>query len=195
MCARADALVHGRPWNVAAQSDGDGPLNPSRRLGSGRQPGGSRLRCCRLAQTETPRHASRAMQHEWIRATGVDVFYREAGPADAPVLLLLHGFANSSFYFRHLMTKLADRFRMFAPDLPSFGFAEIAEARNYHYHFALLARTMTAFVDASMLKRDIMFVFDYGASVGWELALTDSEHSPNEALSAFAASQAAVFPD
>jgi pimeloyl-ACP methyl ester carboxylesterase len=87
------------------------------------------------------------------------------------VLLLLHGFANSSFYFRHLMPKLADRFRMIAPDLPSFGFTEIPAERNYLYDFASLARTMTAFVDALNLKRYIMYVFDYGAPVGWELAL------------------------
>jgi pimeloyl-ACP methyl ester carboxylesterase len=111
------------------------------------------------------------VEHKWIRADGVDVFYREAGPADAPVLLLLHGFANSSFYFRHLMPKLADRFRMIAPDLPSFGFTEIPAERNYLYDFASLARTMTAFVDALNLKRYIMYVFDYGAPVGWELAL------------------------
>jgi pimeloyl-ACP methyl ester carboxylesterase len=112
------------------------------------------------------------IQHKRVRADGVDVFYREAGPADAPALLLLRGFANSSFYFRHLMPKLADRFRMIAPDLPSFGFTEIPPERSYLYDFASLARTTTAFVDALGLKRYIMYVFDYGAPVGWELALT-----------------------
>jgi pimeloyl-ACP methyl ester carboxylesterase len=121
---------------------------------------------------ETPASGlSDDVEHKWIRADGVDVFYREAGRADAPVLLLLHGFANSSFYFRHLMPKLADRFRMIAPDLPSFGFTEIPAERDYLYDFASLARTTTAFVDALNLKRYIMYVFDYGAPVGWELAL------------------------
>lgn len=112
-----------------------------------------------------------AVQHKRIRADGVDVFYRETGPADAPVLLLLHGFANSSFYFRHLMPQLADRFRLIAPDLPSFGFTEVPAERNYVYDFASLARTIAAFVDALGLKRYILYVFDYGAPVGWELAL------------------------
>src|SRR5580700_3299784 len=112
-----------------------------------------------------------AIRHKRVQADGVNIFYREAGPEDAPVLLLLHGFANSSFYFRHLMPLLADRFRMIAPDLPSFGFTEIPAERNYLYDFASLARTTTAFVDALNLKRYIMYVFDYGAPVGWELAL------------------------
>jgi pimeloyl-ACP methyl ester carboxylesterase len=110
--------------------------------------------------------------HKWARADGVDVFYRETGPAGAPVLLLLHGFANSSFYFRHLMPKLADRFRLIAPDLPSFGFTQIPAERNYHYDFESLSRTITAFVDALDLKRYVLYVFDYGAPVGWDLALT-----------------------
>ncbi|WP_349516927.1 alpha/beta hydrolase [Bradyrhizobium sp. Rc3b] len=107
-----------------------------------------------------------------MRADGVDVFYREAGPADAPTLLLLHGFANSSFYFRHLMPRLADRFRLIAPDLPSFGFTQIPAERNYRFDFASLSRTATAFVDALELKRYVLYVFDYGAPVGWDLALT-----------------------
>jgi pimeloyl-ACP methyl ester carboxylesterase len=112
------------------------------------------------------------MRHKWVRADGVDVFYREAGPAEAPILLLLHGFANSSFYFRHLMPKLADRFRLIAPDLPSFGFTQIPAERNYRYDFDSLSRTITAFVDALELQRYVLYVFDYGAPVGWDLALT-----------------------
>jgi pimeloyl-ACP methyl ester carboxylesterase len=116
--------------------------------------------------------ASTKTTHKWARADGVDIFYREAGPAEAPVLLLLHGFANSSFYFRHLMPKLADRYRLIAPDLPSFGFTRIPAERDYRYNFESLSRTITAFVDALELKRYILYVFDYGAPVGWDLALT-----------------------
>jgi pimeloyl-ACP methyl ester carboxylesterase len=112
------------------------------------------------------------IHHRRVRADGVDVFYREAGPADGPVLLLLHGFANSSFYFRHLMPKLADRFRMIAPDLPSFGFTEIPAERNYRYDFASLSRTIEAFVDTLGLMRYVLYAFDYGAPVAWDLALT-----------------------
>jgi pimeloyl-ACP methyl ester carboxylesterase len=112
------------------------------------------------------------IRHKWVRVDGVDVFYREAGPAGASTLLLLHGFANSSFYFRHLMPDLADRFRLVAPDLPSFGFTQIPNARNYRYDFDSLSRTITAFVDALELKQYVLYVFDYGAPVGWDLALT-----------------------
>jgi pimeloyl-ACP methyl ester carboxylesterase len=116
--------------------------------------------------------AASGTRHKWVRADGLDVFYREAGPADAPTLLLLHGFANSSFYFRHLMPRLADRFRLIAPDLPSFGFTQIPAERNYVYDFESLSRTIAAFVDAIELKRYVLYVFDYGAPVGWDLALT-----------------------
>jgi pimeloyl-ACP methyl ester carboxylesterase len=129
------------------------------------------LAAARPVQAATPQPLN-AIQHKRVRADGVDVFYREAGPADAAVVLLLHGFANSSFYFRHLMPKLADRFRMIAPDLPSFGFTEIPPERNYRYDFNSLAQTTTTFVDALGLNSYIIYVFDYGAPVGWELALT-----------------------
>jgi pimeloyl-ACP methyl ester carboxylesterase len=115
------------------------------------------------------------IRHKRAQADGVNIFYREAGREDGPVLLLLHGFANSSFYFRHLMPLLADRFRLVAPDLPSFGFTEVPAARNYEFTFASLSKTITAFVDALGLKRYVLYVFDYGAPVGWDLALTYPE--------------------
>jgi pimeloyl-ACP methyl ester carboxylesterase len=111
------------------------------------------------------------VRHGTIRADGVDVFYREAGRPAAPAFLLLHGFANSSFYFRHLMPRLADRFRLIAPDLPSFGFTAVPDDRGYVYDFASLSRTLEAFVDALGLRRYLLYTFDYGAPVGWDLAL------------------------
>ncbi|MBN4098070.1 alpha/beta hydrolase (plasmid) [Methylobacterium sp. OT2] len=118
-------------------------------------------------------HPARAgdVRHGTVRADGVDVFYREAGRPDAPVILLLHGFANSSFYFRHLMPRLADRFRLIAPDLPAFGFTHVPVDRAYVYDFASLSRTTEAFVGALGLDRYILYTFDYGAPVGWDLAL------------------------
>jgi pimeloyl-ACP methyl ester carboxylesterase len=155
---------------LAARSPGSNLLGASRRAILAGSVLAASLAAVRPVRAATPR-GSADIQHKRVRADGVDVFYREAGPADAPALLLLHGFANSSFYFRHLMPKLADRFRMIAPDLPSFGFTEIPAERNYRYDFASLGQTTTAFVDALGLKRYIMYVFDYGAPVGWELAL------------------------
>jgi pimeloyl-ACP methyl ester carboxylesterase len=76
--------------------------------------------------------------HHRIEADGLQVFYREAGPADAPVVLLLHGFPASSFQYRELIPRLADRYRVIAPDLPGFGFTEVPAERNYTYTFDAL---------------------------------------------------------
>src|ERR1700710_2257264 len=83
-----------------------------------------------------------------IEADGVDVFYREAGAPDAPVVLLLHGFPSSSHMYRHLIPRLADRYRVIAPDLPGFGFTEVPEERKYEYTFDSIAQSIEAFVDA-----------------------------------------------
>src|SRR6516162_2233463 len=106
-----------------------------------------------------------------VAADGVTVFYREAGPPDAPVLLLLHGFPASSFQFRELMPRLADRYRVIAPDLPGFGFTEVPDLRAYSYTFDALAQTIEAFTDALSLTRYALYVFDYGAPTGFRLAM------------------------
>lgn len=103
------------------------------------------------------------------------MFYREAGHPDAPVLLLLHGFPNSSHMFRGLMPLLSERFRLIAPDLPGFGFTVVPADRAYEYSFASLARTLGAFVQALGLKRYGLYVFDYGAPVGFRHALAHPE--------------------
>ena len=110
-----------------------------------------------------------------IQADGVTVFYREAGPADAPVVLLLHGFPTSSFQYRELIPRLADRYRVIAPDLPGFGFTEVPAERQYTYTFDALANTILAFTDALHLKRYALYVFDYGAPTGFRLAMARPE--------------------
>src|ERR1041384_7039151 len=80
--------------------------------------------------------------HHRIVVEGVEVFYRAAGPVDAPVILLLHGFPTSSHMFRELIPRLATHFRVIAPDLPGFGFTTILEERKYIYSFDSLATTM-----------------------------------------------------
>lgn len=111
----------------------------------------------------------------YIQADGVDLFYREAGPLDAPVVLLLHGFPASSFQYRELIPRLADRYRVIAPDLPGFGFTEVPAGRGYTYTFEALAKTIFAFTDALRLTRYAMYVFDYGAPTGLRLALMAPE--------------------
>ena len=110
-----------------------------------------------------------------VQADGVTVFYREAGAPDAPVVLLLHGFPTSSFQYRELIPRLADRYRVIAPDLPGFGFTEVLRERHYKYSFDALAKTILAFTDALQLKRYALYVFDYGAPTGFRLAVKHPE--------------------
>src|SRR5580698_5557260 len=110
-----------------------------------------------------------------VNADGVTVFYREAGDEQAPVVLLLHGFPTSSFQFRALIPRLADRYRVIAPDYPGFGFTEVPEQRRYKYSFDALAKTTMAFTDALKLERYALYVFDYGAPVGFRLAMERPE--------------------
>jgi pimeloyl-ACP methyl ester carboxylesterase len=110
-----------------------------------------------------------------LEADGVKIFYREAGPADAPVLLLLHGYPTSSHMFRELIPRLATRYHLIAPDMPAFGFTAVPKEHNYHYSFENLAKTMNAFVEALGLTRYALYVFDYGAPVGFRLAVAHPE--------------------
>ena len=110
-----------------------------------------------------------------VEADGIQVFYREAGDAAAPVLLLLHGFPTSSFMFRDLIPRLADQYRVIAPDLPGFGFTEVPAKRNYTYSFEALAGTIEAFTEALGLNRYAIYIFDYGAPTGLRMALRHPE--------------------
>jgi pimeloyl-ACP methyl ester carboxylesterase len=110
-----------------------------------------------------------------VEADGVSVFYREAGPKDAPVMLLLHGFPTSSHMFRDLIPLLATKYRVIAPDLPGFGFTEVPAERHYVYSFDNLALTMDAFTRALGLNKYALYVFDYGAPTGLRLAAAHPE--------------------
>src|SRR5215468_3108991 len=110
-----------------------------------------------------------------VEADGVQIFYREAGDAGAPVVLLLHGFPASSFMFRELIPRLADQYRVIAPDLPGFGFTEVASERKYAYSFDRLASTMDALTQVLELDRYALYVFDYGAPAGFRLAMAHPE--------------------
>lgn len=104
-----------------------------------------------------------------------EVFYREAGPADGPVLLLLHGFPSASHMFRDLIPLVADRYRVIAPDLPGFGQTKTPPRGAFTYSFDVLAEVLSDFVDALGLKRYALYVFDYGAPTGLRLAMRHPE--------------------
>jgi pimeloyl-ACP methyl ester carboxylesterase len=105
----------------------------------------------------------------------VDVFYREAGEPDAPVILLLHGFPTSGHMFRNLIPALADRYHVIAPDLPGFGQTEAPPRGQFDYSFDNLARVIEGFVEAIGLRRYAIYIFDYGAPTGLRLALWHPE--------------------
>jgi pimeloyl-ACP methyl ester carboxylesterase len=110
-----------------------------------------------------------------VETDGVRVFFRAAGDTSAPVVLLLHGFPTSSFMFRELVPRLADSYRVIAPDLPGFGFTEVPPERKYVYSFDGLAKTIDAFVQALKINRFALYVFDYGAPAGFRLAMANPE--------------------
>ena len=105
----------------------------------------------------------------------LEIFYREAGPKDAPVLLLLHGYPSSGHMFRDLIWRLADRYRVIAPDLPGYGSTVAPPRGRYDYTFDNLARAMEGFTEALGLTRYAMYVFDYGAPTGFRLATMHPE--------------------
>ena len=105
----------------------------------------------------------------------LNVFYRDAGPKDAPVLLLLHGFPTSSNMFRNLIPRLAGAFRVIAPDYPGFGLTTMPDHKEFSYTFENLMNTVVGLVDHLGLKKYSMYVMDYGAPVGYRLALRHPE--------------------
>ena len=110
-----------------------------------------------------------------VQVDGTGVFYREAGPADGPVLLLLHGFPSSSHMFRDLIPLLADTYRLIAPDLPGFGRSDMPDRDAFGYTFEHLADVVDGFTEALNLHRYALYVFDYGAPTGFRLALRHPE--------------------
>src|ERR1700735_624531 len=104
------------------------------------------------------------------KVDGLDIFYREAGPKDAPTVLLLHGFPTSSHMFRDLIPLLADRFHLIAPDYPGFGYSARPKVSEFNYTFDHLADVMEGFVDALALTKYALYMQDFGGPVGFRLA-------------------------
>lgn len=113
--------------------------------------------------------------HHRITVDGVDTFYRAAGPVDAPVLLLPHGYPASSYVYRNLMARLGDRWRLVAPDLPGFGYSATPSADDFEYTFTAYSRFLQSFVDTMRLDRYVIWLHDYGSQFGFQLAIARPE--------------------
>jgi pimeloyl-ACP methyl ester carboxylesterase len=114
-------------------------------------------------------------KHLTVDVNGTKIFYREAGPQDAPVLLLLHGFPSASHMFRDLIPKLAHHYRLVAPDFPGFGQSEMPARETFAYTFAHLAEVIGQFTEVIGLTKFAIYIFDYGAPVGLRMALNHPE--------------------
>jgi pimeloyl-ACP methyl ester carboxylesterase len=106
-----------------------------------------------------------------VNVDGIGIFYREAGPKDAPTILLLHGFPTAGHMFRDLIPQLADRFHLVAPDLPAFGQSDMPARGTFAYAFENIANVIDRFTEVIGLSRFAIYVFDYGAPVGFRLAV------------------------
>jgi pimeloyl-ACP methyl ester carboxylesterase len=125
------------------------------------------------AEKNQPKGAERAAKvaYQTLKMDGVDVFYREAGPKDATSVLLLHGFPTSSHMFRNLIPALADEFHLIAPDYPGFGNSSMPTTDRFDYTFDNLAALIGKFTEKIGLKKYSLYVQDYGAPVGYRLAV------------------------
>ena len=113
--------------------------------------------------------------HHFAEIAGRRIFYREAGSPSAPAAVLLHGTPNSSNQYRNLIPALADRYHVVAPDYPGFGHSDVPDVADFKYTFDTLADYVDALLDHLGLQRYAIFVQDYGAPVGWRLALRHSD--------------------
>ena len=136
------------------------------------------------------RFASAPVHHRRTDVDGVDIFYREAGPADAPVVLLPHGYPCSSYAYRNLLAALGDRWRLIAPDLPGFGYSATPSVDDFAYTFDAYAEFLGRFAEALGLTRYALWLHDYGSQFGLRLAL-----SATERVAALVIQNGDVYPD
>lgn len=117
-----------------------------------------------------------AVSYHSVEVAGVEVFYREAGPSDAPTLLLLHGFPSSSHTFRDLMVDLGDRFHLIAPDYPGFGYSAAPPLSEFGYTFDNLASIVDGLIDELSIDQFSLYMHDYGAPIGFRVAARRPGH-------------------
>lgn len=108
--------------------------------------------------------------HKTIEINGVDIFYREAGPKDAPTILLLHGYPTSSHMFRNLIEDLSSQYHLIAPDYPGYGNSEQPPMKDFDYSFDNMANIIESFLDKMDIKQYSIYLMDYGAPIGYRIA-------------------------
>ncbi|RMF27389.1 MAG: alpha/beta hydrolase, partial [Cyanobacteria bacterium J083] len=113
---------------------------------------------------------SNIIKHKTIEINGLEIFYREAGSANAPTILLLHGFPTSSHMFRHLFPLLSDEFHLIAPDYPGFGASSMPKVEEFEYSFDKLADIIEQLTNKLNLNQYFLYLMDYGAPIGYRLA-------------------------
>ena len=127
-----------------------------------------------FAQTSAMKEAAPAdterVTYHWAQVDGLKIFYREAGPKNAPTLVLLHGYPSSSHMFRNLIPALSDKYHIIAPDYPGFGYSDSPSPEQYAYTFDHLADTVDHFLDQRGITKYSIYIQDYGAPVGFRLA-------------------------
>jgi pimeloyl-ACP methyl ester carboxylesterase len=126
-------------------------------------------------RSDAAERVGRVTHHRMLKVDGINIFYRDSGPANAPVVVLLHGFPTSSHMFRNLIPALADRYRIIAPDYPGYGQSDMPDRASFRYTFDSFAALINGLLDKLGIKSYAMYVMDYGAPVGWRLALKHPE--------------------
>ena len=131
-----------------------------------------------LTAAETKTIAAEAQfstSYKTVKVNGLDIFYREAGPANAPTLILLHGFPTSSHMFRNLIPALSDKYHIIAPDYPGYGQSSMPSVKDFEYTFDNLADVMDTFIQQIGVQHYSLYVMDYGAPVGFRIAVRHPE--------------------
>lgn len=123
----------------------------------------------------TERRGPEAVAYKTVKIDGLDIFYREAGDPQKPTLLLLHGFPTSSHMFRELIPRLSDKFHIVAPDYPGFGYSSAPSVNEFDYSFDNLSNVVEKFTNAVGLKKYALYVQDYGAPVGYRIAVRNPD--------------------
>ncbi len=128
-----------------------------------------------LAFAEEKSEINNQTLHKTVKIDGLDIFYREAGPKDAPTIVLLHGFPTSSHMFRNLIPELSDKYHVIAPDYPGYGFSSMPSVDEFDYTFDNLAVVVEKFINKMGIDNYTLYLQDYGAPVGFRIATKNPE--------------------